>query len=282
VNFLLDKVGDPYITSYVNHVSSAPNSRKAPHSIVPDIHARNFPVGRQTINDSGSTSTAEAFFEVKTFTACKTRYKHNNATIKPPDRRAREITLSYKRKFKKLDKLFAADIVGDGTGDVIGPFQQSQNRFWRGQVIPICAGWFGETNKDKQHLEMMESKYHPSSTLTEKEEHIPSCCNNSSEQLELQLYVVMQSSNFRDCIMFEPPQQKAEQTTAIKNGTHNKMEEQAGFLNTSPKDTELLNSSETDMTSVCAFIIFFVLNLHTYLYSGRQHDDLEGLKSSYS
>ena len=63
VNFLLDKVGDPYITSYVNHVSisSHPNARKAPHYIVPDIHARNFSVGRQTLNDSGSTSSAEAF-----------------------------------------------------------------------------------------------------------------------------------------------------------------------------------------------------------------------------
>ena len=60
VNFLLDKVGDPHITSYVNH---HPNSRKAPHFIVPDIHARNFPAGKETINDSGATSTAEAFFE---------------------------------------------------------------------------------------------------------------------------------------------------------------------------------------------------------------------------
>ena len=152
VNFLLDKVGDPHITSYINHVSSHPNSRKAPHSIVPDIHARNFPAGKQTINDSGASSTAEAIFEVKTFTACPSRYKHNNETIKPPDRRAREITNSYSRKFKKLDRLFAADIVGDGTGDIIGPFEQSQNRFWRGQVIPVCAGWFGEINKDFEKI----------------------------------------------------------------------------------------------------------------------------------
>ena len=69
------------------------------------------------------------------------RYKHNNETIKPPDRRAREITQSYSQKFKKLDRLFAADIVGDGTGDIMGPFEQSQYRFWR-------RIWFGEINKD--------------------------------------------------------------------------------------------------------------------------------------
>ena len=54
-NFLLDKIGEPYITRYVNHVSSFPNARRAQWSIVPDIHAHNFPAGRQTINDSGAS-----------------------------------------------------------------------------------------------------------------------------------------------------------------------------------------------------------------------------------
>ena len=121
MNFLLDQVGDPHITSYVNHLSSHPNSRNAPHSIVPDIHARNSPAGKQTINESGATLSAESFFEVKTYTACKSQYKHNNETIKPPDCRAREITQSY----RKLDRLFAADIVGDRTGNIVGPFEQS-------------------------------------------------------------------------------------------------------------------------------------------------------------
>ena len=43
VNILLDKVCDPYITAYVNHVSSHPNSRNAPYLIVPDLHTRNSP-----------------------------------------------------------------------------------------------------------------------------------------------------------------------------------------------------------------------------------------------
>ena len=57
--------------SYVNHVSSHPNAQKAPYATVPDIHAFNFPTGGQQVYDSGATSAAEGFFEIKTFTACK-------------------------------------------------------------------------------------------------------------------------------------------------------------------------------------------------------------------
>ena len=148
VNFLLDKVGEPYITAYVNHLSDGPNARNALHNIIPDILARNFPTGRQRINDSGATSSAEAFFEVKTYTACPSRYKHNNSTKTPAERRAGEIEKNYVRKFKNLDKKFAADVVGDGNNDIVGPFEAAQGRFYRGQVIPLCFGAFGETNED--------------------------------------------------------------------------------------------------------------------------------------
>ena len=80
VNFLLGKVGEPHITSYVNHVAREANVRKAVHAIVTDIHARNFTVRRQTVNNSGAISTAEAFFEMKTYTACQSRYETNNQT----------------------------------------------------------------------------------------------------------------------------------------------------------------------------------------------------------
>jgi hypothetical protein len=43
VNFLFDKIGHPYITSYVNHVSSHPNVQKALNAIILDIHEFNFP-----------------------------------------------------------------------------------------------------------------------------------------------------------------------------------------------------------------------------------------------
>ena len=92
VNFIMDKFGKPHITSYVNHISSHASARKAPFAIIPDLRARNSPAGKQMVNDRGITSTAEAFFEIKTYIACKTCYSHNNNdTNKPPDHRAWEI-----------------------------------------------------------------------------------------------------------------------------------------------------------------------------------------------
>ena len=75
---------------------------------------------------------------MKTYTACKTRYDKNDR-IHPADRRARLIGQAYHLKFKKLDKIFATDVVGDGTNHVVGPFETAQGRFYRGQVVPLCA-----------------------------------------------------------------------------------------------------------------------------------------------
>ena len=152
VNFILDKVGEPYISRYVTHVSSALNAKTAQHSIVPDLHARNFPAGRQRVNDSGATSTAEAIFEVKTYTACNSRYDHNMTISNAPNRRAKLITNEYNNKFKRLDSTFAQEIVGDGTNGITGPFQTAQGRFYRGQIIPVCVGWFGEINQDFKQI----------------------------------------------------------------------------------------------------------------------------------
>ena len=74
MNFLLGKVGEPHIKSYVNHVSREANSRAALHDIVPDIHAHNFPVGRQTVDDNGANCAAEAFFEIKIYIVNKSMY----------------------------------------------------------------------------------------------------------------------------------------------------------------------------------------------------------------
>ena len=135
--------------SIISQATQIPNTRKAPYSIVPDIHAtRNFPVGKQPINDRGETLTAEAFFEVKTYTTHKTRYKHNNETIKPPDRRAGEMRNHTIVQPPKVP--FAADVVvrvGSGGWHCGGTrVEQSQNRFRKEQVISVCAGWFGEIN----------------------------------------------------------------------------------------------------------------------------------------
>ncbi len=34
----------------------------------------------------------------------------------------------------------------------MGPFEAAKKRFFRGHVIPTCAGWFGEVNKDYKTL----------------------------------------------------------------------------------------------------------------------------------
>jgi hypothetical protein len=45
------------------------------------------------------------------------------------DHRAHEVVLSYVQKFKKLDCLFAEDVVSDGTSDIVGPFETVKTRF---------------------------------------------------------------------------------------------------------------------------------------------------------
>ena len=55
-DFLPGKVGDPHNTSYMNHVPRKnSDNRRAQRVIVPDIHAMNFPAGKQSINNSGSS-----------------------------------------------------------------------------------------------------------------------------------------------------------------------------------------------------------------------------------
>jgi hypothetical protein len=54
----------------------------------------------------------------------------------------------YNLKFKKLDILFASDIVGDGSGNIIGLLQTAQTHFYHKGIIPICIGGYREINKD--------------------------------------------------------------------------------------------------------------------------------------
>jgi hypothetical protein len=58
----------------------------------------------------------------------------------------------YQQKFRKLDQLFAGDVVGDENGDVVGPFEMAQGQFYQNQDIPSCAGGFGEVNGDFKKL----------------------------------------------------------------------------------------------------------------------------------
>ena len=94
---------------------------------------------------------AEAIFEMKTYTACKIRHKHSNKTH-PADWRAKMIVQEYARKLRTLDWVFVMDVVGDGTNHTVGPFGIAQERFYRGQIIPLCTGGFGEINKDFEKI----------------------------------------------------------------------------------------------------------------------------------
>jgi len=62
---------------------------------------------------------------------CESRYDHNKKLNKPADRRAKQVSQGYKGRFKQLDRPFAADVVGDGSGVlVLSPFEASQGQFY--------------------------------------------------------------------------------------------------------------------------------------------------------
>lgn len=50
--------------------------------------------------------------------------------------------------FRCLDKKFVADVVGDGTGDVQGPFELAKSQFFYKGVLPFCVGAFAKINED--------------------------------------------------------------------------------------------------------------------------------------
>jgi hypothetical protein len=54
----------------------------------------------------------------------------------------------YNLKFKKLDILFASDIVGDGSNDIRGPFQTAQTQVYYNRITPLCIRGYGEIHKD--------------------------------------------------------------------------------------------------------------------------------------
>ena len=90
---------------------------------------------------------------MNTFQAAISRLAFNtNSRYSPVDRRAKLVVQSYSRKFNKVDNKFAADVVGDGNDGTVGPFEAAQKHFYCGQVIPLCAGWFGEINDDFEKM----------------------------------------------------------------------------------------------------------------------------------
>ena len=76
-NFLLGKVGDPHITSYVNPVARQTNVRRATYDVVLDIHGWIIPTGRKMVINSRAISAIEAIFEMKIYMARDSRYNHS-------------------------------------------------------------------------------------------------------------------------------------------------------------------------------------------------------------
>ena len=148
VNFMLGKVGEPYMTRYIDALAKSAGKKNAKFAVIPDLHAVNYPRGMQRVNDSGATMSAEAIFEVKTYSTSKVIYSTGNQTIAPPNRRADRIVNEYKAKLRRIDENFAPEVVGSGGEGVMGPFETSLSRFYRRQVIPLVAGWFGEIGRD--------------------------------------------------------------------------------------------------------------------------------------
>ena len=80
------------------------------------------------MDDSGAHHTAEAFFEMKIYTAHNSRYNYNesNKITNPPDRRAKKIISAYNKKIKELDEVFTEEVVGSRESGITGPFQMTQ------------------------------------------------------------------------------------------------------------------------------------------------------------
>ena len=129
------------------------------------------------------------------YSAGMTNYSKGNRAVAPPDRGSTEIIREYKTKQKILTKI-APEVVG-GASDV-GSFEVSFGRFYKGGVIPLVAGWFGEINRDFEQTivalakEMAASDFgRPLSPLmiTEKKggAFLIMLYNSSEEQLEFKL-----------------------------------------------------------------------------------------------
>lgn len=73
----------------------------------------------------GTYLIGEIFCEIKTMQPNKTNYGYNNnSTNKPANRRADKVLSRYRNKFKKLDKEYAPDVVGDGSSNILDPLKR--------------------------------------------------------------------------------------------------------------------------------------------------------------
>ena len=92
------------MTWYINAMAKSTNRTCAKFAVIPDSHAINYPQGMHKVNDSGATMSAEAVFEVKTYSASMASYSTGNRAVAPPDRRGAKIIREYKTKLKTLTR----------------------------------------------------------------------------------------------------------------------------------------------------------------------------------
>ncbi len=52
--------------------------------------------------------------------------------VNPEDWRAKEVLNEYSNKFKKLDRVFAPEVVGNGTDGIVKPFEMDKDNYFKG------------------------------------------------------------------------------------------------------------------------------------------------------
>ena len=122
-------------------------------------------------------------------TACMSRYGHVNIDTTAAERRAKAINVNYHNRFKKLDEVFASDVVGDGTTGIMGPCEAAQTVPYRSGE-PLVVGAFGDVNEALEKVLKQVAKAAAAGTdgltispliNTERGEHFESCTNNSDK-----------------------------------------------------------------------------------------------------
>eukprot|EP00956_Cyclotella_meneghiniana_P018561 scaffold30993_cov50-Cyclotella_meneghiniana.AAC.5 len=148
-NFLLGKVGEPYIGDYINHVSQYPNPMTAKHAILPDIHAIDYPTGRTVELSQQLKPSLKLSPSLPSLPAIHSTTSTELQLIQLFEG-LNQLLLTTSQDFRTstLDKHCAPDVVGDDNGGIIGAFESAQNQFHCGQAIPLCVGAFGEVNRD--------------------------------------------------------------------------------------------------------------------------------------
>jgi hypothetical protein len=152
-NLFHGKIPSPFIEEYSTAVNRERGDRRHGSDrricIVPDLICHNFPSADSPRHAGRNVSTAQAIFEVKTISACPTRYER--ARTKAVESRATGIKSEYARHVKRIDRAFAPEMTGDD-GNAPGPFQIAYRTFCKGGIIPLVIGAYGETNDEFQDL----------------------------------------------------------------------------------------------------------------------------------